>query len=225
MRNMIARCNSSGPLYTMRLSSHPAPSSPMSATSALVALASTWHCHLGHPGVDVMSKSSHDSSVICSKHSHDLCYTSQLGCHIRLSFVSSKSRADNNFDLIHCDLWTSPIVSISSYKYYLVILDDHSHFVWTFPLLVKSDTFSTLSIFLLIFPHSLAALSKPSSATMTVSLITPPLTHSSPPKGFFYECLVPTLHRRTVKPSASSVPSIICCAPYFFRFLFRLATG
>jgi hypothetical protein len=31
---------------------------------------------------------------------------------------------DNNFDLIHCDLWTSSIVSISSYKYYLVILND-----------------------------------------------------------------------------------------------------
>jgi hypothetical protein len=40
---------------------------------------------------------------------------------------------------------TSPIVSISSYKYYLFILDDHSHFVRTFPLLVKSNTFSTLS--------------------------------------------------------------------------------
>jgi hypothetical protein len=54
---------------------------------------------------------------------------------------------DNNFDLIHCDLWTSPIVSISGYKYYMVILDDRSHFVWTFPLCVKSDTFSTLSNF------------------------------------------------------------------------------
>jgi hypothetical protein len=64
-----------------------------------------------------------------------------------MPFVSSTSRADNNFDLTHCDLWTSPIVSISGCKYYLVILDDHSHFVWTFPLRVKSDTFPTLSNF------------------------------------------------------------------------------
>jgi hypothetical protein len=54
---------------------------------------------------------------------------------------------DNNFDLIHCDLWTSPIVSVSGYNYDLVILDDHSHFVWTFPLHIKSDTFFTLSNF------------------------------------------------------------------------------
>jgi hypothetical protein len=62
-----------------------------------------------------------------------------------MSFVSSTSRADNIFDLIHCALWTSPVVSVSGHKYYLLILDDHSHFVWTFPLRVKSDTISTLS--------------------------------------------------------------------------------
>jgi hypothetical protein len=64
-----------------------------------------------------------------------------------MPFISSTSRADNNFDLIYYDLWTSPIVSISDYKYYLVILDNRSHFEWTFSLRVKSDTFSTLTVF------------------------------------------------------------------------------
>jgi hypothetical protein len=68
-----------------------------------------------------------------------------LDRHIRIHFVSSNSRADNNFDLIHYDLWTSPIISVSGYKYYLVILDDHSYFVWTFSLCIKSDTFFTLT--------------------------------------------------------------------------------
>jgi hypothetical protein len=223
-QNVITRCNSSGPLYTMRLPSHP-PSSPVSTPSALVASASTGHRRLGHPGVDVLSKLSHESSVVCSRRTHDICHACQLGRHIRLPFVSSNSRADNNFDLIHCDLWTSPVVSVSGYKYYLVILDDHSHFVWTFPLHVKSDTLSTLSHFSLMSPHSLAALSKPSSATMVVSSITPPLTHSSSPKGYFCGCLVPTLLRRTVKPNTSFAPLIICRVRCFFRLLFRLATG
>jgi hypothetical protein len=65
-----------------------------------------------------------------------------------MTFVSSTSRTDNIFDLIHCDMQTSPIVSVCGYKYYLVILDDHSHFMWTFPLRIKSTTFSTLSHFL-----------------------------------------------------------------------------
>jgi hypothetical protein len=35
-------------------------------------------------------------------------------------------RATHNFQLIHCNLWTSPITSVSGHKYYLVILDDYS---------------------------------------------------------------------------------------------------
>jgi hypothetical protein len=223
-QNVITRCNSSGPLYTMRLPSHP-PSSPVSAPSALVASASTWHRRLGHPGVDVLFKLSHESSVVCSRRTHDICHACQLGHHIRLPFVNSNSRADNNFDLIHCDLWTSPVVSISGDKYYLVILDDHSHFVWTFSLRVKSDTFSTLSHFSLMSLHSLTAPSKQSSVTMTVSSITPPLAHALPPKRYFCGCLILTLLRRTVKPNASFAPSIICCVPCSFRLLFWLATG
>ena len=37
--------------------------------------------------------------------------------------------------------------SISGYKYYLVIVDDFSHYSWTFPLRAKSEAFSTLSHF------------------------------------------------------------------------------
>jgi hypothetical protein len=99
-QNVITRCNSLGPLYTMHLPSHPSPSSPTSAPSALVASASAWHRRLSHPGVDVLSKLSHDSSVVCFRRTHDLCHACQLGRHIRLPFVSSNSRADNNFDLI-----------------------------------------------------------------------------------------------------------------------------
>jgi hypothetical protein len=36
---------------------------------------------------------------------------------------------------------------VSSYKYYLVILDDCTHYLWT-SLRIKSDTFSTLATFI-----------------------------------------------------------------------------
>ena len=51
------------------------------------------------------------------------------------------------FFYLHCDLWTLAIPSVSGCKYYLVVLDDFSHYLWTFPLRLKSDTFSTLSNF------------------------------------------------------------------------------
>jgi hypothetical protein len=54
---------------------------------------------------------------------------------------------EHPFDLIHLDLWTSLVVSVSGSKYYRVILDDFTHYLWTFPLKLKSDTFTTLSNF------------------------------------------------------------------------------
>jgi hypothetical protein len=142
----------------MHLPSHSTPSSSVAAPTTLVASASTWHRRLSHPGVDTMSNLSNASSVIFSRRTHDLCHTCQLGHHTHIPFVSSASRADNNFDLIQCDLWTSQIISISGCKYYLVILDDHSYFVWIFPLRVKSNTFPTLSkkirlCFNAVWPH------------------------------------------------------------------------
>jgi hypothetical protein len=62
-------------------------------------------------------------------------------------FSTSTSRVVQAFDLVHCDLWTSPVLSLSGYKYYLVIMDDYSHFLWTFPLWLKPDTFTTLTHF------------------------------------------------------------------------------
>ena len=137
-RRVLVRCNSAGPLYPLRL--------PVAA-AFVVGAPSPWHRRLGHSGHEVMTKL---SSVIpsCNKElSTSLCHACQLGRHVRLPFTSSTPHATNNFDLIHCDLWTSPVVSVSDYKYYLVILDDCSHHLGTFPLRLKSNTFSTLANF------------------------------------------------------------------------------
>jgi transposase InsO family protein len=48
---------------------------------------------------------------------------------------------------LHYDVWTSLVVSNSGYKFYLVILDDFTHFTWTFPLCHKSDVMATLISF------------------------------------------------------------------------------
>jgi hypothetical protein len=121
----------------------------------------------------------------CSRYTHNFCHACQLDRHTCMPFISFSSYAENNFDLIHCDIWTLPIVSISSYKYYLVILNECSHFVWTFPLRLKSNTFTTLLIFLLLSPHSLATVSKLSRVTMDVSSKMPPPGHSLPPMVWF----------------------------------------
>ena len=124
-RNVIIRCNSSGPLYTLQF-----PASPTSPCAFAAAPTDVWHRRLGHPGLEALSKLISSTAISCTKpNATPLCHACQLGRHTRLPFSNSDSRALKNFDLIHCDLWTSPVLSVSCYKYYLVILDDCSHYL------------------------------------------------------------------------------------------------
>ncbi|GJV84101.1 ribonuclease H-like domain-containing protein [Tanacetum coccineum] len=69
------------------------------------------------------------------------------GKHTKLPFYSSESNVASVFDIIHSDLWTSPISSQSGIKYYAIFLDHFSHYVWVYPLLHKSDLFDTFVTF------------------------------------------------------------------------------
>jgi hypothetical protein len=112
-----------------------------------VVAPTTWHCRFGHLDPDALSSLSRSSFIQCISNKHDFCHACQLGKHTRLPFCSSSHRAEHTFDLMHIDLWASPVVSVSGSKYYLVILDDFIHYFWTFSLNVKSNTFTTLSNF------------------------------------------------------------------------------
>ncbi|GKD91317.1 ribonuclease H-like domain-containing protein, partial [Tanacetum coccineum] len=46
-----------------------------------------------------------------------LCHACQLGKHVRLPFVSSNTLITSRFDIIHSDVWTSPIPSLSVFPY------------------------------------------------------------------------------------------------------------
>jgi hypothetical protein len=152
-QNMIIRSNSISLLYTLWLpgSTTPSPGAMAAlaaAPHALVAVTpTTWHRRLGHPGPDALSSLSRSSFIHYTSNKHEFCHTCQLGKHTRLPFRSSSHRAKHPFDLIHLDLWTSPIVSVPGSKYYLVIFDDFTYYLWTFLLKLKSDIFTTLSNF------------------------------------------------------------------------------
>jgi histone deacetylase 1/2 len=173
IRATLLRRDSTGPLYTLQL-----PSSS-SATCALVATPSptAWHRRLGHPGTVALQHLAQTTLIISNSKIDDdhLCHACQLGRHVRLPFSSSSSRASKNFDLIHCDLWTLPVSSVSGFKYNLAILNDCSHFVWTFPLRLESDTFPTLSNFFAhVHTQFGCTIKAVCSVTMVVNSIIPP---------------------------------------------------
>ncbi|GJW59700.1 ribonuclease H-like domain-containing protein [Tanacetum coccineum] len=79
-------------------------------------------------------------SVSPKKSSH-LCHACQLGKHVRLSFTSSDSIVTRSFEIVHSDIWTSPIASSDGFKYYVLFLDHYSHYLWIYPLRTKSEVF------------------------------------------------------------------------------------
>jgi hypothetical protein len=129
-RCVLARYDSISPLYTLPLPTLPITTQRVVPYAlATAASSATWHCRLGHPGPDVLSKLSSRLAITYPQGKDDsLCYACQLGRHVRLPFPSSSTRAVQPFDLVHCDLWTSPVSSVSGCKYYLVIIDDFTHY-------------------------------------------------------------------------------------------------
>jgi hypothetical protein len=106
-RREILRCDSSRPLYPLRL--------PATTLHASTSTTSLWHRRLGDPGHVVLSHLAQSSVISCNKSATaPLCHACQLGHHVRLPFHTSTSRATKIFQLIHCDLWTSPLTSVSS---------------------------------------------------------------------------------------------------------------
>jgi hypothetical protein len=43
--------------------------------------------------------------------------------------------------LVHSDVWQSPVVSLSGCRYHVIFIDDYSRFSWLFPLKSKSDVY------------------------------------------------------------------------------------
>ena len=68
-RRPLLRCDSSGPLYTLRLPASAAPHSTSSSSAAFAAMPSstTWHRRLGHPGRDVLAQLNRSTDVPCTR--------------------------------------------------------------------------------------------------------------------------------------------------------------
>ncbi|KAG7599937.1 Ribonuclease H-like superfamily [Arabidopsis suecica] len=136
-KKTLLRCDSPGPLYSVT------PSTPSRLPLALTTGSSLWHRRLGHPGLSVQR--SLNSSSYFSNNKADLttlCHACRLGKHTRLPFSYSTSIVTEPFQIIHSDIWTSPVLSNSGIKYYLLFMDHFTHYIWVYPLHKKSDTFS-----------------------------------------------------------------------------------
>ncbi|GKB01182.1 ribonuclease H-like domain-containing protein [Tanacetum coccineum] len=108
-RRVLLRCDSTGDLYPIM--------TPSLIPHALLVSQHTWHQRLGHLGSDVLCHLVPNNVISCNKEKPTvLCHACQLGKHVRLPFISSNTVITSCFDIIHSDVWTSPILSLSEFK-------------------------------------------------------------------------------------------------------------
>ncbi|WVZ15786.1 hypothetical protein V8G54_013352 [Vigna mungo] len=144
--NHLMRCNSSGDLYPIP-SKDQAISSPTFPSALTVLSPNLWHNRLGHPGPTILSSLCRQNFINCNKGGNDFCTSCPLGKNVKLPFNASCSFTEFPFDIIHSDIWTSPLSSSSGHRYYVLFLDDFSKFLWTFPISKKSQVFSLFQSF------------------------------------------------------------------------------
>ena len=105
---------------------------------------SLWHYRLGHQGASILDSLRRNKLIEWTKtRASSFCHSCPLVKHVNLSFVDSHNSTHLPFDILHSDLWTSPILSSLGHKYYVLFLDDYSKFFWTFPISKKSQVYST----------------------------------------------------------------------------------
>jgi hypothetical protein len=177
-RRLMLRCDSTGDLYTFPATTAASPLATLTITTTI------WHARLGHPAPSVIDTLRNNSFITCNKVAQSLCHSCQLGKHVRLPFTRSQTRSTAPFDLIHCDVWTSPVASISGCQYYLVLLDDYSQFCWTYPLVHKSEVVSIITDFCAYAHTQFGALVKSFQADNGTEFVNHTLT------TFFSSCAI-----------------------------------
>jgi len=103
--NIRLLASSTGNVYPLAV-----PDSSSSAFAALLGPATSWHRQLEHCGVRILSLLRNRNLVSFPNKFHDFCKSCQLVKSHRLSFQLVEHHCQKPLELIHFDLWQSPIL-------------------------------------------------------------------------------------------------------------------
>jgi hypothetical protein len=112
-----------------------------------------WHSRLGHSSFSIVDHVIKAYNLPTSSNKINkipFCDFCPLGKSKQLPFSSSTLVSTGPLELIHTDLWTSPIPSMSGCKYYIVFIDDFSRYTWMYPLHYKSEAYDNFVKFKLL---------------------------------------------------------------------------
>jgi histone deacetylase 1/2 len=135
-------------LYVLSESS--ATSVPQAFWSPCIsAIADLWHSLLGHPTPRILNFLVSENKIVCtSRRSFTQCQACPLGKSSRLSLRPTGHKTFAPLDLIFSDVWgPAPMLSSDGFLYFVIFIDAHTKHIWYYPLVAKSDVFSTFQCF------------------------------------------------------------------------------
>ncbi|PRQ27893.1 putative RNA-directed DNA polymerase [Rosa chinensis] len=119
-------------LYPLSLSSE---STVLHALSSVDS--SLWHNGLGHPSSSVLAPLG--STLGSTLSFNSFCNNCALSKSHQLPFPSNHISASSVFSIIHSDVWMSPTLSVTSFKYYVLFTDEYSPYTWLYPMHQKNE--------------------------------------------------------------------------------------
>lgn len=101
-------------------------SSPPQAFVAFRHFGDIWHRRLGHNDTHILDSLRKNNSISLSNSFCNNCVSCCLGKSYHLSFKLVEYCSSFPLDIIHADVWQSPVISNLGFKYYVIFVDDFS---------------------------------------------------------------------------------------------------
>jgi histone deacetylase 1/2 len=115
----------------------------------IFATADLWHRRLGHPTPRILNLLVFGNKIVCtSRCSLTQCQACPLGKSSCFSSRPTGHKTSAPLDLIFSDVWgPAPMFSFDGFRYFVIFVNAHTKHIWYYPLVAKSDVFSTFQRF------------------------------------------------------------------------------
>ena len=113
--------------------------------SAVKTSMSDWHSRLGHPAFPILQKLISKFHLPIS--SNVLMASPCNACSINKMHKLPFQILSFPLDIVFSDVWTSSLISVDGFKYYVIFVDHFTRYTWLYPLKQKSQVFEVFTRF------------------------------------------------------------------------------
>lgn len=117
--------------------------------STIKTTLSDCHSRLGHLAVPILKHivSAFHLPVSSNALVDEPCNAFSINKMHKLPFSTSTLQSNHPLDIFFSDVWTSPMISVDGFKYYIIFVDHFTRYTWIYPLKQKSPVFEVFTKF------------------------------------------------------------------------------